>query len=58
VVDEEDEQVAWLSAVVARWWLWLDDGRGVVVICTSATPMLQCVLRSGWHRLRNQCLGF
>jgi len=44
VVDEEKEGVAWLAAMVARWWLWLDDRRGVVVICT----VLQCALRSGW----------
>jgi len=32
-----------------RWWLWLDVGRGRVVICTSVA-VLHCVLRSGWHR--------
>jgi len=56
VVDKEDEGVAWLPAVVARWWLWLDDGHGVVVICTVQHRCCS-VLRRGWHRLRNQCLG-
>ena len=54
MVDEEDERVAWLPAVVARWWLWLDYARGVV-ICTVQHRCCS-VLRRGWHRLRNRCL--
>jgi len=40
VVDEEDEGVAWLPAVVARWWSWLDNGRGVVVICIGGVAQV------------------